>query len=567
MVQIQTSFAEIYLSLAMLLVVVLFLAILNYRLKRARDKYTCELLKADRVLKEEQSAHLEYHGATEASDDMIAVLGRDFVYTAANRAYLALRGGEHDQVVGKHVSEVLGREIYEKFKPLLERCFAGETLNFEISVDLPKIGLSDIAVRYYPVRDENGVVVRVAAISRDITLQKETERELKSAKMHAEDANRAKSEFLANMSHEIRTPLNGIYGMLQLLMDTPFNKEQEEYIVCALEAGRSLIRLLSDILDFSKIEAGVLTTIEEDFDFRKSVKIVRENFAVQMRGRDLVLKFEIDESVPALIRGDESRILQVLFNLIGNALKFTETGEVFVEASLLVEQRRDRHRLLLSVSDTGIGIPEDKIDQIFKPFVQLDGSFTREYQGVGLGLGIVFRLVNLMGGNISVESELGLGTSIHLAIPVRVAERSSIEKTHFKKVTTSGVKLDILLAEDDAVNRLVTGRLLEKRGHSVTCVGNGAQAIVEVARHIYDCIFMDVQMPVMDGIEATKAIRLLPDPARAQVPIIACTAHAMRGDEAKYYNLGMTHYISKPVNMETLSAVLLSLEMERDSKT
>ena len=387
-----------------------------------------------------------------------------------------------------------------------------------------------------------------------ILRKKRINSELILAKEMAEYANTAKSEFLANMSHEIRTPITGVLGMLNLLQATKLNGEQKEYVEVAVNSSRGLLNVINDILDFSKIEAGKIELIIEPFDLEDLLKSVRGLFQNQAVQKGLNLYYTIDGNMPRRLIGDSGRLRQILFNLIGNAIKFTKVGEVRVEVRTLSADN-DATSIKFTVSDTGVGVPQDKIENIFDSFTQIDGSYTREYQGTGLGLSIVKRLIELMGGRIEVKSQLGQGTSFTFNLTMKTARPS--EKIHPEQtdhfLEKHSAPLNILVAEDNSVNRLLATRLLNKIGHKVVTAENGREALAKLAEARFDLIFMDVQMPFMDGVEATRRIRADQsgdfDP---RIPIIAMTAHAMKGDRESFIEAGMDGYVAKPFQMEEL---------------
>jgi len=387
----------------------------------------------------------------------------------------------------------------------------------------------------------------------DITELKTMAEELRVAMSEAKAASLAKNEFLANMSHEIRTPLNGLLGMLQILQLSELDAEQRDCLDTAVDSGRSLLQILNDILDLSKVESGKLELEAQPFELGELLESVVSVFRYQVEGRGLAIAWKIDSDLPRHFIADKGRLRQILFNLVGNAAKFTEEGSIEVEAYPLPLPGPDnRSRIFFSVSDTGIGIPDDKLDSIFDPFTQVDGSSTRKYQGTGLGLGIVRRLVTLMGGNVSVASEMGRGTSVAFTI---TAGNAAVDGARPAGVQSDGRSggFSILVAEDERINRVVVEQLLVRLGHHVVCVENGEEALEALRAGRFDCVLMDIQMPGLDGLATTRAIR---EDLKLSLPVIALTAHAMKGDRERFLDSGMTGYVSKPFDLAELESEL-----------
>ncbi|WP_243545398.1 hybrid sensor histidine kinase/response regulator [Pseudodesulfovibrio tunisiensis] len=438
------------------------------------------------------------------------------------------------------------------------RAYAGQAVMIE---DRPVAVLATLFRRDFKPNNSNlrlfGIIVGAMRVEEERRMAKE---QIVKARDSAEHANRSKSEFLANMSHEIRTPLNGIFGMLQLVRGSELDEEQAEYVETALNSGRNLLRVINDVLDFSKMEAGMLLFENEPFNIGSTIREVMDTFTVAAREKDLRLDISLDKDMPEVLIGDEARIRQVLFNLLGNAIKFTNKGEVSVRAFTLPAPD-GKQALHLTITDTGIGIPPDKIQQVFTAFSQADGSHARRYGGTGLGLGIVHRLVSLMGGHIHVDSEPGQGTSIHVFMLVSPGDG----KLAPAKITTTpgrdpAAAMTVLLAEDERVNRISVTRQLEKMGHSVICAENGPTVLDKLRKNQVDVVLMDIQMPGMDGLEVTGILRSDPEfAALADVPIVALTAHAMKGDREKFLAAGMDDYLAKPVEFSDLAAILAEI--------
>ncbi len=409
-------------------------------------------------------------------------------------------------------------------------------------------------------RAADGMPLRITGTHQDIDARVRMEGELYQAKVLAEQASRAKSEFLANMSHEVRTPLNGVLGALRLLETTPLTGDQREFVDTALSSGQSLLTVINDILDFARIDTGRVQAREYEFMPGDLLRSLAGTFARPAREKGLVLALAADPALPPVLLGDEGRLRQILFNLVGNAIKFTPRGEVRIRLAPAPSEPGDGPRTLrlaATVRDTGMGIPPEKLDALFDPFTQADGSYSRRHAGLGLGLAIVQRLTRLLGGTVAIESEPGSGTTVRLCLPLQRAEGAEQLQEAAWEAPQARPGLRVLLAEDDRVNRMTTARLLEVRGLRVSQAANGLEALGALAASAHDLVLMDVQMPVMDGLEATRLIREGADPnIDPGLPVVALTAHAVPGDRERFLEAGMDDYVSKPLDLDHLLAAM-----------
>ncbi|WPL19798.1 Autoinducer 2 sensor kinase/phosphatase LuxQ [Thiorhodovibrio winogradskyi] len=407
------------------------------------------------------------------------------------------------------------------------------------------------------------------SVLRDISARKKAEQRLLEDTRHALAASSAKSAFLANMSHEIRTPLNGVVGMLSLLESTQLTPEQADYVQQARQSSERLTRLLSDILDLSRVEAGHLVLSHENFDFCDCMRSLEQLFAPAARQKGIGFCIDLDPEIPRRVMGDPIRVHQIIGNLIGNAIKFTHHGRVSLTVRWLGHGRGQDALVFFSVRDTGSGIPAEQLDHLFEPFAQVENVFTRTHDGVGLGLSIVRSLLKLMRGSLCIGSEPGKGTEFTLSIPFgSVADAACEPPPGIMAATDLLQGLDVLVADDEPVNRLVAKRLLEKSGSRVHAVSDGFQALDALRDQRYDLLLLDLRMPGLDGISTATAIREgQAGKQNRTLPIIALTAHAMTGDRERFLAAGMDAYAPKPIDLAQLrEAIGLALVCRNKEK-
>jgi PAS domain S-box-containing protein len=483
-----------------------------------------------------------------------------YVYT--NPRWSEITGIAPEEAAGREWHTIVGSEARAG---LVAELHGGELCHrFELRVpgSAPRIAL--VTSRSIP--DGDGRIAGWVGTLADVTAEAGAEAAMSEARDRATEASQLKSDFLANMSHEIRTPMNGVIGMTELLLETDLDPRQREYAQTVRTSGEAMLALMNDILDFSKVEAGKLEIENIEFNVQATIDDVVDLLAARAHVKGLGMEADVDSSVPAVVRGDPGRVRQVLINLIGNAIKFTQQGAVVVRVRQAEAVGGDPV-VRFEVSDTGEGIAPDKLATVFRPFVQADSSTSRKHGGTGLGLAISSQLVALMGGACGVSSRLGEGSDFWFTIRVQAVDGQIVDDARASPPTTGAdpaeepaavAHLDtghILLAEDNSVNQRVATAMLEHLGFRVDVVSDGSDAVEAATRTSYQAILMDCQMPVLDGYEATGRIRLL-EGADRRTPIIAVTASAMKSDQQRCLAAGMDDYVPKPLSLKALSEVL-----------
>jgi PAS domain S-box-containing protein len=539
------------------------------------EQRTMELRRSAADL-ERQNALLE--GILDNVPDVMSVKYPDLSVIRYNKAGYQLLNMSQEEVYGKKCYTLIGRNAPCLPCATLEAARTRQPASVEhYSPELEQ----HLHCSANPVFGSTGQVEYVVEMIRDVTARKQAEAELLQAKEAAEAANETKNRFLANMSHELRTPINGVLGMLQLLQQAELGREEREYVEVAVHSCQRLTRLLGDILDMTRLVEDVLTLHPAKFDLRETVRETFRLFELPARQKGLRLSMDIDPDCPANVQGDAVRLQQVLTNLLGNALKFTSAGEISLKLNCLPSPVSGMVRLLFSIRDTGLGIADETLSRLFKPFTQADDSYTRAFQGAGLGLAIAKRILDMMGGSMSVESEQGAGSTFHVRVDLHLPPTEPPPEAEAKSDIGPDLKTRpqrVLVVEDETVNRLVLARLLGKMGFSVETAENGSRAVDMVCAQPYDAVLMDIQMPVMNGLEATREIRRREEEAGGpmkfanakagkngevgrpeKLPIIAVTAHAMLGDREKFLAAGMDAYLSKPVTAKELEQALLEV--------
>ena len=519
----------------------------------------------ERKQAEEVIRHSEerYRILADNSSDMISKHNWDRTYLYVSPACARLLGYQPDDLTGLSAYHFIHPEDVEVIRKNHILLLENRTSSF---IESYRIRKKDGSYIWFETNNQviynqnTNLVQEIVCVSRDITERKEKE-ELFKAKEVAERANKAKSEFLANMSHEIRNPLNAIIGMSNTLAKTSVNDEQKQYLDSIILSSRNLLSILNDILDFSKIEAKKVDLTFANFNLDDILSYTLSSFEHQAKNKELEINYTIEENTPKELYGDEKKIVQILNNLISNAIKFTNQGKVEIIVNSL-NQKPGNVLVNFQVKDTGIGVKAEDIPKMFESFTQLDISTKKEYQGTGLGLSIVKSLVGLMNGTVNFESEYDKGSTVSFRIPLIVSEKSKDSEKSEQNQTEQDIVKDqqikILVAEDDAINQLYLAGFLKSQGWTVDTAPNGQVAYEKYQKNQYDIILMDGQMPKMDGFEATQKIREheKQNSSNNRIPIIAITGYAIPGDRERFINAGMDDYVSKPIDENRLIEII-----------
>lgn len=518
--------------------------------------YGLNITERKKAEQETKRSEKRYRDLIDFSLALICTHDEQGVLLTVNPAICSVTGYAVEEMCGRKISEFMPSEDLDNFsyyqKEILEKGKAEGVFRI-----ISKEGRC-ISLLFQNYRmEEEGQKPYIIGFSQDITERIEAEKELLEAKKLTEDIAKAKESFLANMSHEIRTPMNGVMGIAGLLAKTQLDEQQRSYLKLIQESSNNLLVIVNDILDLEKIVMGKLQMEHVAFCVPERVETCVQSFTYKAEEKGIQLKYNNRLKKDLSVINDPYRLSQVLNNLISNALKFTEQGEVSVETSL-EEHQGSRLFIRFSVSDTGIGIPEEKLAEIFEPFVQANVTVSRTHGGTGLGLSICRELIHMMGGVLKVKSVPGEGSTFYFVLPFEISSmtpaQQNVKEAHidFKSLGHRHV----LVAEDVELNQFLAKHILESWGFTVSFASNGEEAVAKVLRDKYDLVLMDIQMPVMDGMDAARKIRLLDDPAKASVPIIALTANALKGDSEKYLKAGMNDYLAKPFTEEGLFRVI-----------
>ncbi|MEX0810972.1 MAG: ATP-binding protein [Chitinophagales bacterium] len=504
-----------------------------------------------------------FSAAINYSPSAVVILEKDGCIKYANPEFVNFTKTPDNEVEGRKIWE-FGLKGEKNLKKLVEKMNNGKNWKGEISFidnqNQIKTHLASIA----PIIGDKNQVLNYVLVSEDITAMKEKERELNFAKELAEDAMKAKEHFLSTMSHELRTPMNAVIGCTNLLMDQNPDKEEQENLEILKFSANNLLAIINDILDLSKIDAGKLSLSNEAFDPRKLFSKIEKLHSVSAKEKEIALELHFDKNIPQQFNGDPNRLNQILNNLISNAIKFTHKGKVSIHANCNFN-KNNKAELTVKVKDSGIGIPKEKQQNIFDSFTQVHSHKNDKlYGGTGLGLTITKKLIELQNGSISIESKVGKGSEFTFTLPLsysQVGVKEAVKELNSNKKSLKGIH--ILVVEDNPINRKIATRFLEKWDITISIAENGVQAIDSIKENTPDLILMDLQMPVMDGYEATKKIRKIRNAKIKKLPIIALSASATTVEKKRAIESGVNHYITKPFKPEELRSSIEKLVLKK----
>jgi len=518
--------------------------------------YGFDITEQKRIEEQIQRSEKRYRDLFNYSQALICTHDMTGRMLSVNPAICELLEFSEDEMVGRLVSDFIPPEHEKDFQTLYLDPLISEGKCKGVFCVISKSGQRIFLLyKNYKVEEE-GLEPYIIGFSQDITDRVESEKELLLAKKITEDTSRAKEVFLANMSHEIRTPMNGVLGFASLLVKTDLNEQQMEYLKMIQESANNLLVIVNDVLDLEKILMGKLKFEHIDFPIAERIEICVQTFTYKAEEKGIVLQSSISLNPDVTVIGDPHRLGQVLNNLISNAIKFTDKGSVTICANVH-ESSESLLWIEFTVTDTGIGIPVDMHSEIFEPFMQANTAVTRQYGGTGLGLSICRELIQLMGGQLFVDSEPGKGSTFRFLLPFGISVYKPKNKDMSREINYQSLgKRRILVAEDVELNQYLARHIMESWGFEVEIAVNGREALRKVQESEYDLILMDIQMPEMDGMQATQNIRALENKKISQIPIVALTANALKGDSEKYMAVGMNDYLSKPFDEPRLFQVI-----------
>ncbi|MDP2089341.1 MAG: PAS domain S-box protein [Flavobacteriaceae bacterium] len=497
---------------------------------------------------------------------IVVIADKDGIITNVNDKFCDISKYTKEELVVNKMSLINSSyHSDEFFENLWDTIKSGKVLRTEIRNKTKKGDYYWVDSTVIPFVDENNIPFQYVAIQSDITSKKEFEDQLVHAKQDAENSLKIKEEFISNMSHEIRTPMNALIGFTDLLLETELSAEQREHLVTIKNSEKLLLTLINDILDLAKLESGKIYLESIPFNIHDTLHEVVKLLRVNAEDKKIELELFINSKVPQMIIGDTTRIQQIMLNTVGNAIKFTEKGEVSIYVKSIVSNHREV-TITFEIKDTGIGIPKSKLDTIFDSFEQASNSTTRLYGGTGLGLSIVKKLVNSMQGEITVDSEVGVGSSFKIRIPFKIVENSSGIIAQImpqkKNEELPPLNLKVLLVEDNKTNQILAHTRLSRWNCEVLIANHGQEAMELLEKHPFDVVLMDIQMPIMNGFDTTSAIRSSENTNYNQIPIIAMTAHASHKEAERAIKRGMNDYIFKPFDSEVLHKKILKYTTE-----